>query len=695
MVDDWDVYVKKDLPPGVWKYLKEKRFYGLIIPKKYGGLGFSASAHSAVIEKLASRSVPLSFTVMVPNSLGPAELLIHYGTEEQRSYYLPRLARGEEIPCFALTEPGAGSDAGGIRATGVVFKGEDGQLYLRLNWKKRYITLATISTVMGLAFKLKDPDNLLGKGENPGITCALIPTDTPGVVIDRRHDPMGLPVHNSPTEGHDVVVPVDSIIGGAAEAGVGWRMLMESLAAGRGISLPATAAASAKFVARVAGAYATVRKQFGLSIGKFKGIEEPLARIGGFIYMMEAARRYTCGALNQGAKPAVATAIAKSNFTELYRTAINDGMDILGGVAIMRGPRNLLAHSYIWTPIVITVEGANILTRTLMIFGQGAIRCHPYMYREVQALEKGDVEAFDLAFWGHIGHVVRNLFRSSLLSISRGYLSRPPVSGPAAGYYRKLAWASTAFALLADITMGTLGGGLKREEKITGRFSDIFSWMYFGVAILRRFEAEGRPNDDLPFLHWSMQYALAQIQGGFDGLFHNLNIPRLGWLFRGPIALWSRINPIGRMPSDELGGQIARAIQTPGRQRDALTAGIYIPSHPDEALGRLERAFRLSYEAEAVVRKIKTAIQAQKLPKDRPEQLVAEALKIGVLSQEEAQLMAEAEAACNDAVQVDSFTQEEYMSTTPTTPGQSTIDSGQLSIVNLRGSHERRVAFYP
>lgn len=674
MVNDWDVYVKKDLPKGVWTYLLERRFFGLIIPKKYGGHGFSASAHSAIIEKLASRSVPLSFTVMVPNSLGPAELLIHYGTAEQKSYYLPRLALGEEIPAFALTEPSAGSDAGGINATGVVFKGSDGVLYLRLNWQKRYITLAPIATVLGLAFKLKDPDNLLGKGENPGITCALIPTGSrarrrvPGVVIDKRHDPMGLPIYNSPTEGHDVVVPVDAIIGGPAGAGVGWRMLMESLAAGRGISLPATASASAKFVVRVASAHATVRKQFGLSIGKFKGVEEPLARMGGFIYLMEAARRYTCGALDAGMKPAVATAIAKSNFTELYRQVINDGMDILGGVAIMRGPRNLLAHSYIWTPIVITAEGANILTRTLMVFGQGAIRCHPYMYREIQALKTGDVEAFDREFFPHIGHVVRNLFRSILLSISRGYLARSPVSGPAARYYRKLAWASAAFALLADIAMGTLGGNLKREEKITGRFADIFSWMYLGIAILRRFEADGRLKDDTPFLHWSMGYALAQIQNSFDGLYQNLNIPFLGGFFRGPIALWSRINPMGRMPSDALGHQIARAVQTPGSQRDRLTAGIYIPSEPDEALGRLEHAFELSYKAEAVDGKIKNAIQERKLPKDRPERLVAEALEIGVISGEEAQLMSEAEAARNDAIQVDSFTPEEYMSETPTTP---------------------------
>ncbi|OGG46572.1 MAG: acyl-CoA dehydrogenase [Candidatus Handelsmanbacteria bacterium RIFCSPLOWO2_12_FULL_64_10] len=668
MVSDWDAYVNRDLPPEVWDSLKENRFFGLTIPKDYGGLGFSVSASSAIVGKLASRSVPLGFTVMVPNSVGPAELLIHYGTGEQKAHYLPRLARGEEMPCFALTEPHAGSDAGGIRATGVVFRGQDGRPYLRLNWKKRYITLSAVSTVLGLAFKLRDPENLLGRGENPGITCALIPADTPGVEIGQRHDPMGVPIHNGPTEGRDVVVPVDCIIGGAAGAGAGWRMLVESLAAGRGISLPATATVGAKLVARVAGAYAAVRKQFGLPIGRFEGIEEPLARIGGFAYLMEAARRYTCGALDRGAKPSVATAMAKYYFTELYRKAIQDGMDILAGNGIMLGPRNLLAHRYILAPILIAVEGANILTRTLMIFGQGAIRCHPYLYREIRALKTGDLDAFDRAFWGHLGHVARNLFRSALLSLSRGHLTRSPVRGPAARYYRKLAWASASFALLSDVIMIALGGNLKRREKITGRFADIFSWMYLGVSVLRRFEAEGRRKEDLPFLRWSAQYALAQVQQGFEGLFQNLSLPGLGLLLRGPVALWSRLNPIGRMPPDALGGQIARALQTPGPHRDALTAGIYLPSDPQEALGRLERAFRLSHEAEAVVRKIQEAIQTRRLPGGRPDQLVAEALELRVISQAEAQLMQEAEAARDDAIQVDSFTPEEYASTTPAAP---------------------------
>ncbi|MCG8363076.1 MAG: acyl-CoA dehydrogenase, partial [Pseudanabaenales cyanobacterium] len=385
MASDWEIYHRQVLPPEVWDFLKQAHFLGMMIPETYGGLGFSNLAYSSVMTKLASRSFTHIAAVGVPNSLGPAKLLLNYGTSEQKSYYLPRLARGEDIPCFALTEPNAGSDAASITANGVVFKGEDGQLYLRLNWKKRYITLGAIATLLGLAFRLRDPENLLGKGEDVGITCALIPTHTPGVVLNWRHDPMGVPFYNSPIEGHDVVVSVDQIIGGVEQAGQGWKMLMQSLAAGRGVSFPATCTGAAKLVARVTGAYATVRRQFGLSIGRFEGIEEPLARIGGLTYLMEAARLYTCGAVDQGEQPAVISAIAKANLTELSRQIINDGMDILGGAGICRGPRNLLANIYTATPISITVEGANILSRTLIIFGQGVIRCHPYVYAEIEA----------------------------------------------------------------------------------------------------------------------------------------------------------------------------------------------------------------------------------------------------------------------------------------------------------------------
>lgn len=671
MCNDWEVWQERDLPDEIWDFLKEHRFLGLIIPKEYGGLGFSASANSAVVQKLSSRSTPLSITTMVPNSLGPAELLIHYGTQEQRDHYLPRLARGEDIPAFALTEPGAGSDAGAIEANGVVFRGEDGELYLRLNWKKRYITLAAISTVLGLAFKLRDPDNLLERGEELGITCALIPTSTEGVELGQRHDPLGVPFYNCPTEGHDVVVPLDAIIGGVEGAGDGWKMLMESLAAGRGISLPALGAAGAKMTARVAGAYAAVRKQFGLPIGKFEGIEEPLSRIGTTAYLLEAARRYTCGGLDTGAKPAVVTAIAKHTFTEEFRSSINDAMDICGGAGISLGPRNTLAHAYIGTPISITVEGANILTRTLMIFGQGAIRCHPYAYREIQSAAANDADAFDLAFWGHVGHVVVNGCRSVVLSLSRGRLAKAPVDGPTAEYYRKLEWSSASFAFLADVAMALYGGDLKRKESVTGRFSDIFSWMYMGNAVLRRFEAEGRRAEDLPFLHSSMQTCLERIQRGFDAIYANFHIPVVGLLFRGPVALWSRMNPISRGVTDPVAHRVAVALQTHGAQRDAMTRGTFRPDETELGLGVLERAFRLCSAVEPVADKIKSAVRARRLPRKAPVLLIDEALEAGIISAEEAEAVREAEEARDEAIQVDSFGPDEYMETARESEGDA------------------------
>jgi acyl-CoA dehydrogenase len=673
ITDDWRVWEEQDLPQEVWDFMKAKGFFGLIIPESYGGMGFTASETSAVISKLSSRSMPLGITAMVPNSLGPAELLHQYGTQAQKDHYLPRLADGREIPCFALTEPGAGSDAGAMAARGEVFEGDDGRYYLRLSWNKRYITLAAVATLLGLAFKLRDPRNLLGKGENLGITCALIPTDTLGVRLGERHDPLGVPFYNCPTHGEDVVVPVDAIIGGPAGAGRGWQMLMECLAAGRGIMLPASAASGAKMTARVAGAYASIRKQFGLSIGKFEGVQEPLARIGGAAYILEAARRFTCGGLDGGGKPAVVTAIMKYNSTEICRKAINDAMDVVAGAGISRGPRNLLAHSYVGMPISITVEGANILTRTLMIFGQGAIRCHPFAYREINAVAANDLVEFDAAFWGHVGHVVRNGARSLVLSLTRARFARTPVEGPAAQYYRKLAWSSASFAFLADISMALLGGDLKRRETITGRFSDIFSWMYLGNAVLRRFEAEGRQRADLPFLHWSMQHALHNIQEGFDGLFRNLDVPLLGWAFKGPIAFWSRLNTLGHAPSDELGGQVARALQVPGEQRERLTAGLYVPTDREEALGRIEHAFQLCFEADAVAAKIKDAVRARKLPPGKPLALLDQAEAAGVITADEVALVKRAEEARDDAIQVDAFSLEEYAGTQPSKGGQASV----------------------
>ncbi|MBD1864619.1 MULTISPECIES: acyl-CoA dehydrogenase [Trichocoleus] len=660
MATDWEINRRKDLPPEVWHYLKQERFFGMMIPQEYGGLGFSNLAYSAVMVKLASRSFIHTATVGVTNSLGPAKLLLNYGTPEQKDYYLPRLAKGEEMPCFALTEPTAGSDAASITSEGIVFRGGDEKLYLLLNFRKRYITLGAIATLIGLAFKLRDPENLLGKGENVGITCALIPADTPGLVLGKRHDPMGVPFYNSPVEGQNVVVSIDQIIGGSEQAGQGWKMLMQSLAAGRGISFPASCTGIAKLVTRVTSAHAVVRRQFGLSIGRFEGVEEPLARIAGLTYLMEAARIYTCAAVDNGEKPAVVSAIAKYQFTELSRKLVNDGMDILGGSGICKGPRNLLANVYTAMPIPITVEGANILTRTLMIFGQGAIRCHPYIYQEVTALNEGDAIAFDHALWHHIGLMVRNTIRSIVLSLSRGTLAQSPVSGPTAQYYRKLAWASATFATLTDIALIAFGGSLKRQEKLTGRFADVLSWMYLGMATLRRFEAEGRNPEDLPLVHWSMQYAFAQIQLAFEGLFANLSIPILGPVLRGPILWWSRLNPIGTLPTDELGGTLAQAVEIPEGVRDRLTTNIYVPSHPDEALGRLEQAFQLSIQAEAILKTIKAAIRDGKLPPAKPEKLIDAALEAGVITAAEATLIREAESARNEAIQVDAFSLEEY-----------------------------------
>jgi acyl-CoA dehydrogenase len=668
MVDDWDVFVRKGFTDEVWQFMREHKFFGLIIPEEYGGLEFSASAHSAIIGKLASRCGPLATTVMVPNSLGPAELLMHYGTQEQKDHYLPRLARGEEMPCFALTEPTAGSDAGAMTAEGEVFKGDDGELYIRLNFTKRYITLAAISTVIGLAFKLRDPENHLGKGEYLGITCALIPSDTEGIKLGRRHDPMGVPFYNCPIDGDDAVVSVDQIIGGPEQAGNGWRMLMESLGVGRGISLPAQSTGGAKVATRAIGAYTAVRRQFGINIGKFEGIEEPMARIGGFTYLMDAARRYTCAGLDMGEKPSVVTAIAKYNFTELGRQIINDAMDIQGGAGISRGPRNIFAHSYISMPIAITVEGANILTRSLMIFGQGAIRCHPYAYDEIDALTNGDVKAFDNAFWKHIGHVGRNKARALLMSLTRGAIASSPVSGPAKKYYKKLSWASASFAFLADIALGSYGGGLKIKEKISGRFADILSWMYLATATLRRYDAEGQNEEDRIFFEWSMQYAFAQIQEAFDAIYREIKVPGLSWLFRGPVALWSRMNRISSMPSDKLGHKVAQAMQERSEQRDRLTDGIYLPKKTSEAMGRYEHALELLEQAEPVYKKIYVATKKKELPKTQPRFVIDQALEKGIISEEDADLIRKAEDARLDVVKVDEFSLEEYQNLTPSTP---------------------------
>lgn len=661
MVDEYKYFRTKVMPPEVLEFIRRKGFLGMIIPKEYGGLGFSHSAHSAVIQKLSSRSIGAVIYVMVPNSLGPAELLVRYGTDAQKKKYLPRLAKGDEIPCFGLTEPTAGSDAGSITSEGILFRGADGKIYVRLNWNKRWITLAAISTLIGLAFRLRDPENLLGQGEDLGITCALIPSNLKGVVIGRRHDPLGVPFHNCPTQGHNVEVDAEeAIIGGLKGIGQGWQMLMECLGAGRGVSLPAQAAGGTKLCARVAGNHSVIRKQFGTSIGKFEGVEEPLARIAGSAYLVEALRRYVLSALDQHVSPPVVTAIAKFNATEISRTTVNDTMDVLGGAGISMGPRNTIALCYIGMPISITVEGANILTRTLMIFGQGALRAHPYAFKEVNAVVNGDLKSFDAAFWGHIGHIVRNLHRSVILSLTRARLVSSPVSGPSRRYIQKLNWVSATFAIMADLSMGLLGGKLKMKEKLTGRFADVLSWMFIASAVIHRYENEGRRPEDKIFLDWCMAQAFGKIQEAFDGIYGNMDVPGLYWFFKGPLRWWSRLNFVGLAPTDRLSHRVAQAMLYNEDQRERLHKGIYVPTKAGEALARLDEAYKAIRQAEAIERKVRDAVKAKKLNR-KSKTLFDDALKAGVITAAEQQALQEAERQRWDAIQVDDYSEDEYV----------------------------------
>jgi len=661
MLDDWEIWRQRKLPKDVLDLLKKEKFFGMIIPKEYGGLGFSALAHSEVVARISSRSVTAGITVMVPNSLGPAELLNHYGTQAQKDKYLQKLAVGEELPCFGLTEPGAGSDAGSLTSSGVLFKDADGKICIKLNWKKRWITLAAISTVIGLAFRLKDPEDLLGKGGGDlGITCALIPSSAKGVEVGLRHDPLGVPFYNCPTEGHDVVVNAENaIIGGLEGAGLGWNMLMDCLGAGRGISLPAQSTGGAKLAARAVSNHAVLRKQFGLSIGKFEGVEEPMARITGAAYTLEAMRMYTLSALDQGIVPAVVTAIVKYNATEMFRDVVNDSMDVLGGSGISMGPKNIMAIPYIACPIGITVEGANILTRTLIVFGQGALRAHPYAFAEVNAVESGDLSAFDKAFWGHVGHVVTNVCRSIFLSVTRGFFaSRGGLSGKAGRYAQKLKWASASFAIMSDMAMGILGGKLKIKEKLTGRYADILSQMYIATAVLRKFKAEGSKKEDLPLLEYSLDKCFCEMQNAFDGIFANF-IPPFKIL-----KIWSNINRLANPPSDKVQHKLSRIIQTDSALRDKITSGTFIPKEGNGHLGIQEVAFKLVAQAENIERKIKKAIKAKTLPKDRVKNLIDQAVEKSVITAEEKEIISKAVATRWKTIQVDDFNPEDYLSRT-------------------------------
>ena len=667
MLDDWDItHHRLDLPPEVWEFLKRNRFFGMIIPKRYGGLEFSANGHSSVITKIASRSISAGVTVMVPNSLGPAELLLHYGSETQKDYYLPRLADGREIPCFALTGPDAGSDAGAIPDSGVVCMGQhDGEqvLGLRLNWDKRYITLGPVATVLGLAFKVFDPQGLLGGDEELGITCALIPAGTSGVTIGNRHFPLNSAFQNGPNSGKDVFIPLDYIIGGQANIGNGWRMLVESLSVGRGISLPAVGVAAGKSCARNTGAYAYLRKQFNTSIGKFEGVEEALANIGGMAYMMEAGRLLTLSALDSGEKPSIITAILKCYNTEHMRQVINHAMDIHGGRGICMGPSNYIARAYQSVPVGITVEGANILTRSMIIFGQGAIRCHPYLVREMEAATMPESAAADMAFdqalRGHAEYFLTNFCRAFVYGLSASHLAPSPYPGRIGNYYRRLGQMSAAFAVCSDLVLMILGGSFKRKEKLSGRFADALGYMFYASAALKKFETDGQPRSDLPLVEWTAKYCLYQVQMALDEILRNFPIKWLGVIIRHSIF------PLGlslRLPNDSLGHRVASLLIRPGEARDRLTDGVYITDDPEDITGCLEDALHKVIKAEPIERRVRRGSLQQHGLEDYAQWV--ERLKVAEqVSSDEADILLQARKATMKVVRVDDFTPEQLLNT--------------------------------
>lgn len=660
MLDDWRItHEDQDLPEAAWAYIREQGFLGLIIPKDYGGKGFSAFAHSEIIMKLASRSVTAAVSVMVPNSLGPGELLLHYGTKAQKEHYLPRLARGDEMPCFALTGPEVGSDAGRLPDTGVVCRQEvDGEqvLGVRLNFSKRYITLAPIATVIGLAFRMSDPERLLGGEEDLGITVALVPAGTPGVRQGERHLPLNVPFQNGPLYGEDVFAPLDWIIGEREGIGRGWQMLVECLAHGRAISLPAQATGSSKLACRGTGAYARIREQFRTPIGHFEGVEEVLARMAGRTYQMDAVRRLTLYALDQGEKPSVVSAIVKYHLTENMRGVITDAMDVQGGSGIMLGPRNLLGRLYQGIPISITVEGANILTRSMIIFGQGAVRAHPYVLQEMAAVAEPDegraLERFDHVFFGHVGYALSNAARSFLHGLTRGYFAQVPGDGELRRSVQRLNWLSAAFALAADVSMLSLGGELKRRERISARLGDVLSHLYLASGVLNQFEVQGRLRKDLPLAQWALEDSLYRAQQALEGLLENFSLRPAAWLLRVLIF------PTGRMvspPSDRLGHKAAGVLLRPSETRDRLTAGIWLTASAQEPLGRLDRALELAEPAERLHKRLRQAVKSGELqvpPDGDPAQA---ALAADLITDDDAALLDEYETLRREIIAVDAF----------------------------------------
>ena len=659
MANDFQItHEMADLPPELWAYLKEHRFFAMIIKKEYGGLEFSAYAQSRVLQKLSGVSGILAITVGVPNSLGPGELLQHYGTEEQKDHYLPRLARGQEIPCFALTSPEAGSDAGAIPDTGVVCMGEwQGQqvLGMRLTWNKRYITLAPIATVLGLAFKLSDPDHLLGGEEDLGITCALIPTHTAGVEIGKRHFPLNVPFQNGPTRGKDIFVPIDYIIGGPKMAGQGWRMLVECLSVGRGITLPSNSTGGLKSVAMATGAYAHIRRQFRISIGKMEGIEEPLARIAGNAYVMDAAASLVTYGIMLGEKPAVLSAIVKYHCTHRGQRAILDAMDILGGKGIMLGNSNFVARAYQGAPIAITVEGANILTRSMIIFGQGAIRCHPYVLEEMEAAQNNDVNAFDKLLFKHIGHVGSNKMRSLWLGLTNGLTSATPTKDSTKRYYQYMNRLSANLALLSDVSMAVLGGSLKRRERISARLGDILSQLYLASSVLKRYDDEGRNEADLPLVHWGVQDALYQAEQAIDDLLRNFPNAFVAGMLRVVIF------PLGRRydaPSDKLDHKLAKIMQIPSATRSRIGRGQYLTPSEFNPVGLLEEALMDVMAAEPIHLRI-CKETGRNLPFTRLDEQAKQWLAEGKINADEAAILTKAEASRLRSINVDEFEPEE------------------------------------
>lgn len=659
MLDDWQItHYDYDLPEQAWQYLKSAGFFGMHIPPEYGGLGFSALASSTIVQKVATKSSTAAVIVMVPNSLGPGELILHYGTAEQKQQYLRKLATGEEIPCFGLTSPVAGSDAGAITDEGIVVQGEyNGKkvLGLRLNWSKRYITLAPVATVIGLAVKVKDPDHLLGANVDLGITVVLMPTNLPGIEIGKRHFPLNQPFMNGPTRGKDVFVPLDFVVGGAERIGKGWQMLVECLAAGRGISLPAVSTATGKHCFATCGAYAKLRQQFGLSIGKFEGVAAALARVGAYTYMLEATRVLTLGAIDQKFKPSVITAIAKYHMTEMARKVINDAMDIHGGRGIMLGPHNYLGRVYEALPISITVEGANILTRCLIIFGQGAIRCHPYILQEMLAVTNPNQEealrTFDKAFFAHIRYTVGNYVKLIFHSITFTLFCDAPSAVPSwKKYYQRLSYFSLALACCADMAMLCLGGNLKRKENLSARLGDILSYLYMASAVLKYNHDHGDQTEEKPYVEWLLDYCLHNIQLAIEGLLVNFPMPfiakPLQWLILPPWRNYS-------LPKDEFELQISKHMMQSSALRDRITRNT-IP------VTNLEQAWQQMQALEPLFNVIDQAVKNGTIPKGLDkEDRIAQAVASKVITSEEAKQLHDFAAIQLAVMQVDEFTQAE------------------------------------